>query len=32
MVTHDEQVASRFARRIRIRDGVASGPGIEAAP
>ena len=32
VVTHDEQVASRFARRIRIRDGVASGPGIEAAP
>ena len=31
VVTHDEQVASRFARRIRIRDGVASEPGIEAA-
>ncbi len=24
IVTHDEQIASRFARRIRIRDGIAT--------
>jgi putative ABC transport system ATP-binding protein len=32
-VTHDEQVAARFARRIRLRDGVATErePSVEGA-
>lgn len=26
IVTHDEQIAARFARRIRLRDGIATEP------
>ncbi len=26
VVTHDEQIAARFARRIRLRDGIATEP------
>jgi len=30
VVTHDEEVASHFARRIRIRDGVVTEPAAQA--